>query len=159
MKFFTIGVYNSTEKEFFDKLVNNKIDTFCDIRQRRNVRGPKYPFANSTRLQAKLEQLGINYEYVTGLAPTAEIRNIQKKIDAEKHESASERQQMGQAFKVEYKSKIISKFDFENFFNTLHELGAKNIVLFCVEEKAEACHRSLVTQVLNEKHGYKIKHL
>jgi len=46
MEFYTIGVYNSTEKEFFDKLTKNNIDTFCDIRQRRGVRGSKYAFVN-----------------------------------------------------------------------------------------------------------------
>jgi hypothetical protein len=159
MKFFTIGVYNSTELEFFDKLVKNKIDTFCDIRQRRNVRGPKYPFANSTRLQARLKELGIKYEYIAGLAPTAEIRNIQKKIDAQNGESANERQQLGQAFKLQYVNKIINSFDFKSFFDRLQQAGAKNIVFFCVEESAEACHRSLVTKKLNEEYGYKIKHL
>jgi hypothetical protein len=39
MKFYTIGVYGSTEKDFFEKLIENRIDTFCDIRQRRGVRG------------------------------------------------------------------------------------------------------------------------
>ncbi len=53
MEFFTIGVYNSSEKEFFDKLLENNIDTFCDIRQRRGVRGAKYSFVNSNRLQQK----------------------------------------------------------------------------------------------------------
>ena len=54
MEFFTIGVYNSTEKEFFEKLTQNNIDTFCDIRQRRGVRGSKYSFVNSNRLQQRL---------------------------------------------------------------------------------------------------------
>jgi hypothetical protein len=29
MIFYTIGVYNSTEEDFFRKLVDNGIDTFC----------------------------------------------------------------------------------------------------------------------------------
>lgn len=37
MQFFTIGVYNSNEEEFFRKLISNDIDMFCDIRQRRGV--------------------------------------------------------------------------------------------------------------------------
>ena len=37
MKFYTIGVYNSTEQEFFNKLIKNNIDAFYDIRQRRGV--------------------------------------------------------------------------------------------------------------------------
>lgn len=44
MEFFTIGVYNSNENTFFKKLVDNRIDTFCDIRQRRGVRGAEYAF-------------------------------------------------------------------------------------------------------------------
>ncbi len=46
MKFYTIGVYGSTGNEFFQKLIDNNIDTFCDIRQRRGVRGAKYAFVN-----------------------------------------------------------------------------------------------------------------
>jgi len=63
MEFFTIGVYNSTEKEFFEKLLKNKVDTFCDIRQRRGVRGAKYSFVNSNRLQERLSELDIKYGY------------------------------------------------------------------------------------------------
>ncbi len=45
MNIFTIGVYGSTEQQFFDKLIENRIDTFCDIRQRRGVRGKEYAFS------------------------------------------------------------------------------------------------------------------
>ena len=62
LEFFTIGVYNSTEQEFFNKLTSNEIDTFCDIRQRRGVRGAKYAFVNSNRLQNKLKELNIRYD-------------------------------------------------------------------------------------------------
>jgi len=41
MEVYTIGVYNSTEDLFFKKLIDNKIDTFIDVRQRRGVRGSK----------------------------------------------------------------------------------------------------------------------
>ena len=39
---YTMGVYGSTEASFFKKLEQNNIDTLCDIRQRRGVRGSKY---------------------------------------------------------------------------------------------------------------------
>ena len=39
---FTIGVYGSTENSFFEKLAQSRIDLFCDIRQRRGVRGSQY---------------------------------------------------------------------------------------------------------------------
>jgi uncharacterized protein (DUF488 family) len=159
MEFFTIGVYNSTENEFFEKLTENNIDTFCDIRQRRGVRGAKYSFVNSNRLQEKLNDLGIKYGYVQDLAPTTEIRELQKEIDAEKGELKSERQELGKVFVIEYKNKILGNFDFEKFFENLDNIGANRIALFCVEEHPEACHRSIVANKLADNFNYKITHL
>jgi len=159
MEFFTIGVYNSTENEFFDKLTQNNIDTFCDIRQRRGVRGAKYSFVNSNRLQEKLNDLGIKYGYIQDLAPTTEIRELQKEIDAERGELKSERQELGKIFVIEYKIKILGNFDFEKFFENLDNIGANKIALFCVEEHPEACHRSIVANKLADNFNYKITHL
>ena len=159
MEFFTIGVYNSTEKEFFKKLTDNNVDTFCDIRQRRGVRGAKYSFVNSNRLQQKLTELDIKYGYVPELAPTTEIRDLQKEIDHDKKELKRDRHELGKVFVIEYKNKIVNKFDFESFFEKLDQIGANRIVFFCVEEYPQACHRSLVTDRLKEKHKYKITHL
>jgi uncharacterized protein (DUF488 family) len=158
MEFYTIGVYNSTEQEFFDKLTKNNIDTFCDIRQRRGVRGAKYAFVNSNRLQQKLSELEIKYGYIPDLAPTTEIRELQKEVDTQKGELKRERQALGQVFVIEYKNKILKRFDFENFLNHLNEIGAAKIALFCVEEHSEACHRSIVADKLNNL-NYKITHL
>lgn len=159
MEFFTIGVYNSTENTFFNKLVENQIDTFCDIRQRRAVRGSKYSFVNSIRLQKKLEELGIKYGHILELAPSAEIRELQKKADLEKGELKSERQALGQIFSEEYKSQILDSFDFDSFIEKLQDIGAKKVVMFCVEERPEACHRSIVTQKLKDLYNYSITHL
>lgn len=158
MEFFTIGVYNSSEKEYFDKLTNNNIDTFCDIRQRRGVRGAKYAFVNSNRLQSKLNELDIKYGHIIDLAPTKDIRELQKEADAQQRELKRDRSKLGKVFTIAYKDRILSKFDFDNFINKLDEVGATRVVLFCVEEKPEACHRSIVTDKL-EKIGYKITHL
>ena len=81
---FTIGVYNSTESTYFSKLVDNNIDLLLDIRQRRGVRGSQYKYVNSNYLQAKLQDLGIAYEYIKELAPTKEIRQMQKDADKKK---------------------------------------------------------------------------
>ncbi|GAB4341037.1 MAG: hypothetical protein OHK0038_20670 [Flammeovirgaceae bacterium] len=159
MEFFTIGVYNSTEKEFFDKLIQNKIDTFCDIRQRRGVRGAKYAFVNSNRLQQRLNDLEIKYGYVPDLAPTTEIRELQKKIDEEKGELKRERQELGKVFVIEYKNRILKNFDFDKFFESLDQIGASRIALFCVEEHPESCHRSIVADKLMNNFNYKITHL
>lgn len=159
MDFFTIGVYNSTEKEFFEKLTHNNIDTFCDIRQRRGVRGSKYSFVNSNRLQQRLNDLEIKYGYVPDLAPTTEIRELQKEIDEEKGELKRERQELGKVFVIEYKNRILKNFDFEKFFESLDQIGASRIALFCVEEHPEACHRSIVADKLMNNFNYKITHL
>jgi hypothetical protein len=80
MTFYTIGVYNKSEQEFFNSLIGNNIDTFCDIRQRRGVRGSKYSFVNSTRLQEKLSNLDIKYGHIIDLAPTQEKENYKRKM-------------------------------------------------------------------------------
>jgi uncharacterized protein (DUF488 family) len=158
MEFFTIGVYHSTGEEYFKKLTNNNIDTFCDIRQRRGVRGSQYAFVNSKRLQDKLNQLGIKYRHILELAPTPEIRESQKKADDETGELKRNRDKLGQAFIKTYKENILEKLDLNLFIDGLTEIKANKVVFFCVEEKPEACHRKLVTDQL-EKLGYKITHL
>jgi|SRR5699024_10242987 len=158
MEFFTIGVYNSTEQEYFKKLTENNIDTFCDIRQRRGVRVAKYAFVNSNRLQKKLNELDIKYGHMIGLAPTSDIRNLQKEADAQQGELKRDRNKLGEIFTTAYKDRVLSKFNFDSFIGKLDEVGANRVVLFCVEEKPEACHRSIVTDKL-EKLGYKTTHL
>ncbi|QIH34113.1 DUF488 domain-containing protein [Sphingobacterium sp. DR205] len=159
MEFFTIGVYNSNEKEFFQKLLENNIDTFCDIRQRRGVRGAKYSFVNSNRLQKKLKDLNINYNYISDLAPTSEIRELQKKIDIEKGNQKRDRRELGEIFVIEYENRILKNFNFDVFFAILKEIGANRIVLFCVEEHPQACHRSIVANNLQNSFNYIINHL
>jgi hypothetical protein len=159
MEFFTIGVFNSTEEEFFNKLVQNKIDTFCDVRQRRGVRGAKYSFVNHNRLQQRLNELDIKYGHILSLAPTEEIRSVQKQADLDNKEIKTERQKLSNFFIFEYQDKILDKFDFGNFVDKLEEVGASRIVLFCVEENPEACHRSLVAERLGGQYNYKITHL
>lgn len=158
MEFFTVGVYNSTEQEYFDKLTGYNIDTFCDIRQRRGVRGSKYAFVNSKRLQEKLAELEINYMHVLELAPTKEIRELQKSADVLKGTLKSKRAELGTIFVNAYRGEILAKFDLDEYVSTLEKAGAIRIVLFCVEEKPGACHRSIVTAKLSGI-GYKVTHL
>jgi hypothetical protein len=103
--------------------------------------------------------LNIKYGHILDLAPTEEIRNLQKEVDAEKGELKSERKELGRTFIAEYENRVLKKFDFESFFEKLEEIGAKKVVLFCVEEIPAACHRSLVSKELEEKYGYDITHL
>ncbi len=158
MIFHTIGVYNSSEEEFFNKISENYIDVFIDIRQRRGVRGSKYKFVNSIRLQEKLKHMDVRYIHVKDLAPTQEIRDVQKKVDENLSEKKRTREVLGEAFVKQYKQEIIQKYDFPSFVDSLETIHAANVALFCVEERSEACHRSIVSNKLS-KLGYKIRDL
>ena len=138
---YTIGVYGSTEATFFDELVSAGIDLFVDIRQRRGVRGHLYAYANSTYLQEKLKSLGIDYLHYQSLAPTTALRQVQYSADAETKTAQRQREVLSSAFKAAYKKEILSGFDLDDFLSATD--GHKRICLFCVEQHAEACHRSL----------------
>lgn len=150
ISFYTVGVYGSSESDFFNKMTSNNIDTFCDIRRRRAVRGSQYSFVNSKRLQDKLKQLNINYVYEIGLAPTNEIRDLQKKADEQNKIQKRQREELGFVFKNEYTNKIVANFDFHSFVENFKKAGTNKVILFCVEKAPNACHRSLVTNKLKE---------
>ena len=158
MEVFTLGVYNSTEQQFFSKLVENRIDTFCDIRQRRGVRGSQYSFVNSQRLQSRLSEMNIRYTYLKDLSPTKEIREKQKEADKRNGIQKKDRMRLGEVFINGYKEHI-EGYDFQSLIEKLNAMGAKRVVFFCVEESPYACHRSIVANELHKLFGYPITHL
>ena len=147
---YTIGVYNSTEDSFFEKILKNNIDLFCDIRQRRGVRGSQYKYVNCKYLQDELKKLGVDYRYIKELAPTNEIRQKQKDADKIAGETKKQRTTLGEVFSFEYRKQILGAYNMNELANELNESNYKNIVFFCVEEYASACHRSLVADKLGK---------
>ncbi len=109
-KIVTIGVYGFTEASFFSSLINAKVDTFCDIRMRRGMRGPKYAFVNSQHLQTRLQELGIGYVHIKELAPSQEIRNNQKQTDIQLNNSKQTRIILSQDFVQSYNDQCLSAF-------------------------------------------------
>jgi uncharacterized protein (DUF488 family) len=156
---YTTGVYGLSSEEFFERILSNQIDTFVDIRRRRAVRGSKFAFVNSQRLQDKLKEIGVNYLHILDLAPTNEIREAQKEADKKAKVKKRERDELGEEFKNLYKKEILEKYHLEDLLSELNSLNAKNVVLFCVEKEPCACHRSLVTDEINAKYQIPIKHL
>jgi uncharacterized protein (DUF488 family) len=144
MKFFTIGVYGTTRESFFGALIEHKITHFCDIRQRRGMRGHQYSYANATALRNELEKMGMEYRHVVDLAPTHAIRDMQLKADKKLGMTGSNREKLTPEFAAAYRSQILSKFDIAEFVNGFPR--SARVVLFCVEETASACHRSLVAE-------------
>lgn len=159
MQFFTIGLYNTEEACFYKKLLDNGIDTFCDIRRRRGVRGSKYAYANSLRLQAGLASAGIRYAHILDLAPTREIRSLQVAVDKKANTLKSERQSLGCDFINAYLSEVLGAFNLDLFTETLAQMHADRVALFCVEENPLACHRSIVANFLEQRHFARIIHL
>lgn len=159
MKIYTTGVYGTTEDEFFGRLTAHGIDTFCDIRQRRGVRGSQYRYANSKYLQEKLRQLGISYVYERQLAPTRAIRELQWAEDKDKGHTKKYRDVLGAAFRSGYRHQILEQADMDAIYHSLTRQNARHVVLFCVEAQAQACHRSLVAEYLHEHYGVEVKHL
>ncbi len=158
LKVYTIGVYGFTEKDFFRGLLHEEIDLFCDVRQRRGVRGSKYAFVNSRRLQQKLSSMDIDYLHIKKLAPTAEIREKQKEIDQKRGIHKKNRTDLDKKFRIEYKRKILDAFDFNKFFKEI-EPHYNRIVLFCVEQNPSACHRALAADRMHEIWGVDVIHL
>jgi uncharacterized protein (DUF488 family) len=153
----TIGVYGKSEFQFFNDLQKAGVDTLCDIRQRRGVRGSEYAFANSNRLQAGLTARGIAYRYVPELAPTTRIRELQYAADEKQGITKRTRQELGETFKKHYLDEILNRFDTKNLKEQLP--SARRIALFCVEGTAAACHRSLVAERLHLDWKVPVEHL
>lgn len=149
LKIITIGVYGFSEQEFFNALLNAKVDTFCDIRLRRGMRGPKYAFVNKTYLEKKLKEIGIKYLYFKNLAPSKEIRLKQQLEDKKCGVEKKSREILAQTFVEAYFDTVLLRFNSEKFVQEVGE-SSKIIALFCVEKMPQSCHRSLVLNRLTK---------
>jgi uncharacterized protein (DUF488 family) len=137
MRVVTIGGYGFTEPGFLSALQLAGVDTFVDVRRRRGLRGAKYAFLNSSRLQFLMAASGIRYFHALDLAPTKDIRGLQKR----------DRTQLSEEFVERYKCEILAKFDAASF---VKQIGtAKVLALFCVESEPCACHRSIAASYLS----------
>jgi uncharacterized protein (DUF488 family) len=142
----TIGVYGFEPDWFFSALENAEADVFLDIRHRRGVRGSRYAFANVGRLSTELERRGIGYRHLKELAPDPEIRNLQREADVAAGALKSNRTELAPEFIEAYTAAKLDRFDWERLAEELEPYRAP--VLFCVEQRPECCHRSLVAPQL-----------
>ena len=170
----TLGVYGFSEDEFFDKLTDNEIDLFIDIRARRGMRGSRYKFVNSAYLQAQLKERGIHYAHLKELAPTKEIRALQWQADKREKTRKRERTALSTEYIAAYKKQVLKygRRKAELILDPSEVLEQakrsagypdgkplQRYVFFCVESSARACHRSLVARRFKDKIGGKVKHL
>lgn len=153
----TIGVYGFTSERFVEALEAEGVDLLCDVRQRRGVRGSHYAFANSAQLQELLRQHGIRYRHCKELAPTDEMRELQRKEDARLGIRQSDRDKLGDAFVAAYEDQCLRLFDPTEFLASLGD-GTRAIAFMCVEGNPKACHRYLIAQYF-ERLGADVKHI
>jgi uncharacterized protein (DUF488 family) len=146
MRIVTIGGYGFTEENFLRTLKEAGVDTFVDVRQRRGMRGARYAFLNSSRLQKMLASAGIKYLHALDLAPTASVRDAQKKDDLASGMTKRDRTRLSPVFIEKYRSEILSKFNATALRAAVN--GAEVVALFCVEGHPAACHRSLAAEHL-----------
>jgi uncharacterized protein (DUF488 family) len=145
----TVGVYGFSEAAFFKALQQAGVDTLCDIRWRRGVRGVEYAFANRARLQKRLTELGIRYLHFRERAPTPALRQRQAEADKAEGTTKRKRSALGEVFIAGYRQERLSAFDSGKF---VEQLGteARTVALFCVEREPAACHRSLLAERMQQ---------
>lgn len=153
----TIGAYGFEPEQFFGALQRARVDVFLDVRQRRGMRGSRYAFANSSRLQAELEVRGIAYRHLKDLAPDASIRDLQRNQDAASGTTKTARTELAPEFIEAYEARRAVSFDWKAL---LDELSAFRVpALFCVERSPSACHRSLVAEHLARVAEVDVEHV
>lgn len=159
-RFVTLGVFGATEADFFKALRQERVTHFVDMRRRRGVRGREYAFVNHARLVARLQELGVRYHHALELAPTQEIRDLQKQEDLLRREGKRARQGLGEAFCRAYVARQLLPETLGRLLVALPDLDGRAVVaLFCVEGPAEACHRSLVARYLEQVTGQDVAEL
>jgi uncharacterized protein (DUF488 family) len=141
----TIGVYGWTLDTFLAALHDARVPLVVDVRQRRGVRGPEYAWANSRRLQAALEEAGIEYVHAKELAPTTELRQLQYREDDRQGVGKRSRVELAPESARRYEEEILGAVDLDAI--RLPERAA----LLCVERDPEACHRSIAARRLAER--------
>lgn len=154
----TIGAYGFDAESFFAALQAASVDTFCDIRRRRGVRGAEYAFANSQRLQQRLAALDIRYVYRQELSPSKAIRTAQYAVDKVNKTAKRQRTELSPAFIAAYEEECLTHLD-PNHLLTQFPDDAQVIAFFCVEREPAACHRSLLAHRLAQTLSLDVVHL
>ena len=157
MRVLTIGGYGFDEQSFLETLRHADVDLFLDIRQRAGVRGAKYAFLNKNRLQESIYNMGKEYRHIRDLAPSTEIRDLQKLEDLSEGILKRDRTELSLEFIAAYQGRVLSQFDAESFSESLESV--ESVAFFCVEQLPKACHRSIAAARVAEYYGVAVEDL
>jgi len=153
----TIGVYEFDLPSFLQALREHGVGLLVDVRQRRGVRGPRYAWANSQRLQQALAEAQIAYRHHRELAPTTELRRLQYAADDRNRVGKRSREVLDPGYVEGYVREILDAADLDALVAELPDDAAT--ALLCVEADPEACHRSLIAERLAERYGLTVGHV
>jgi uncharacterized protein (DUF488 family) len=154
VKIATIGIYAWTLESFLAALRAADVQAVLDVRQRRGVRGTEYAWANSLRVQAALENAGIEYQHHKELAPTTDLRQVQYADDARQGIGKRSRVELAPEYRRRYLEEILDAVDLAKLVRELPTEGVG--ALMCVERDPEACHRSLIAERLAAEYGVSV---
>jgi uncharacterized protein (DUF488 family) len=157
VKIATIGIYAWTLESFLAALRAAEVQVVLDVRQRRGVRGTEYAWANSLRVQAALENAGIEYQHHKELAPTTDLRQMQYADDARRGIGKRSRVELAPEYRRRYLEEILDAVDLAKLVRELPTEGVG--ALMCVERDPEACHRSLIAERLAAEYGVSVINL
>ena len=115
MKVFTIGVYGWSEEDFAQAIRDAAPDLFVDVRRRRGLRGATYAWANSTRLQATLADLGIPYVHRLDVAPSDATRHIVARDAIAEGIGYRDRIILSPEYHEAYGQEVLATFDAQDF--------------------------------------------
>lgn len=140
---YTIGYEGLHFETWLNRLIKNQVAVLCDVRS--NPLSRKFGFSKKM-LQSTLPKLDIEYCEFPDLGVTAN-----------KRQTLNSRSQYKSLFD-EYKRELHSK---KHGLNRLVQLveSKRRIALCCFEADHRCCHRHCISDVLKNKHGFKIVHL
>jgi uncharacterized protein (DUF488 family) len=121
------------------------------------VRGARYAWANSRRLQDALAEAQIAYSHHRELAPTTELRHLQYAADDRNRVGKRSRTVLDAEYVERYVAEILDHADLGALVDEM-PAGATTALL-CVEAEPEACHRSLIAGRLAERYGLPVEHV
>jgi uncharacterized protein (DUF488 family) len=153
----TIGVYDFDLPSWLAALRAAGVGLVVDVRQRRGVRGPRYAWANSRRLQDALAAADVAYSHHRELAPTTELRRLQYAADDRLGVGKRSRELLDPEYRDRYVHEILDRADLDALVAELPAAAAS--ALLCVEADPEACHRSLIAERLEQRYGMAVSHV
>lgn len=141
---YTIGFTKRRAKDFFEILIQNKIQILYDIRL--NNRSQLAGFSKGEDLEYFLEKIaGIKYEHLISAAPT------EKLLKAYQNKEITWKEYEDEYLKIIENRQLLSNFKVGDI---------ESICFLCSEFEAKNCHRRLLAEFLqNNLSDIKIFHL